>query len=870
MQERGLSPSEVKERVGRGQSNDTEERQSRGYLEILAKNLFTPFNIILFILGIALVYFQEYTSALAATGVIIFNAIISTAQEWKAKRRLDRIAVLMRPRVNALRDGELKVIDRSEIVIDDILFLGPGDQAQVDGSVIEQKSLEMDESLLTGESKTIRKREGDQVFSGSYCVTGECWMRVTGVGNDTYSAKMMKKARRFEKKNTPLQTETNTVTKILMAIAFIFLAVLVIINIIQDDPLQTYLKQAVIVLDIVPIALFLLITLTYMIAAVRMADSGVLLQNSNSVESMSHVDTVCMDKTGTITTNNLVFEGIDTLGNDEGSVEESIRMFVSTTGSRNRTVTAIEARYGHADMELEDEIQFSSERKYSAVRVKTQSGHRTILMGAWSSLRENVTDGTDVEPILKELSAKGLRSVVFFDGGSAEIHDGSGDAVIPPLRVMAVVSIRDEIRPDCKEIIAEFADHGMDIKVISGDDPETVDAIFKLAEIPGERKIISGDKLEAMNEEEFAQAALETNIFGRMKPEQKERIVDSLRRSGRYVAMIGDGVNDVRSIKKAQVGIAVQSGSGAARGVADMVLMNDEFAAIPKAIVEGKRTVSGMRDILRLYITRNFILAALVLILLLIMDECPLLPIQNSVYALMTVSFAAFLMTLWAKPGDNNDLILPQVMRFVFPTAATISFFALCVFALFYYGVMHDLGNGFFAMDASYQAAADSLGISMEELYNILSIEGSTDVTALEITLQRTAEISARNAMYTFLLLAGIVEILILFPLSRKLSITTDYQRDVKPTLLALLLFATFIAYYHVPSVCILLTESLPIVEMWPFIVAVVVVWYLVTMSVLKSSRLQPISDYFDKLVRRGLERSFERQSRKELEEEEE
>ena len=296
----GLTSQEVKERVSQGLSNDKEERQSRGYLEILAKNLLTPFNVVLFILGIALLYFQELTSAIAATGVIIFNVIVSTAQEWKAKRRLDKIAVLMRPKVNAFRDGELKVIDRSEIVMDDLLFLGAGDQAQVDGVIDDEKSLEMDESLLTGESKTIRKHKGDRVFSGSYCVTGECWMKVTNVGDDTYSAKMLKKARKFEKKSTPLQTETNTVTQILMAIAFIYLMILIVINAFGGHALTTYLKQAVIVLDIVPIALFLLISLTYMIAAVRMADSGVLLQNSNSVESMSHVDTVCMDKTGTI------------------------------------------------------------------------------------------------------------------------------------------------------------------------------------------------------------------------------------------------------------------------------------------------------------------------------------------------------------------------------------------------------------------------------------------------------------------------------------------------------------------------------------------------------------------------------------------
>ena len=546
-----------------------------------------------------------------------------------------------------------------------------------------------------------------------------------------------------------------------------------------------------------------------------------------------------------------------------------MKKFVSITGSRTRTVLAIEAKYGHEDVELVDEVQFSSERKFSAVRFRDGEEYRSVYMGAWPFLKDKVTDGTDVTPALKELSSKGLRSVVLFDAGSAELHDASGEIVLPDLKVLAVISIRDEIRPDCKEIISEFVDHGMDIKVISGDDPETVEAIFKLAEIPGERKIISGDKLDSMNEEEFAQAALETNIFGRMRPEQKEKVIDSLRRSGRYVAMVGDGINDVRSIKKAQVGVAVQSGSGAARGVADMVLMNDDFKAIPQAIVEGKRTVSGMRDILRLYITRNFVLAALVLVLLLIFAKCPLRPIQNSLYALLTVSIAAFLMTLWAKPTENKDLVLPGVMRFVLPTTGTITVFALAIYAVFYFGTMEHWMDGAFELAPSYQEICERLNMTMEQVYSKLSIEGSPD-HLVPVDLQHTAEINARNAMLLFLLISGILELIILFPLTKRLSITEDYQRDVKPTILALLLLGLTYAFYQIPEVYVTVAETLPIGKMWVLIAGAVAVWYLITLFVLKSPRLQPLSKFFDKRFRNTLLNSFDKQSRKELQEEEE
>ena len=386
MQPQGLSSEEVKKRKVSGRSNDTDDQSSRSYLDILIKNLATPFNLILFILGALLIVMPEkpdYINAMAATGVILFNVLISTIQEMKAKRRLDKIALLMRPKVKVMRDGRIVEIDRSDIVMDDAIYLSPGDQAQVDGIIVDERMLEMDESLLTGESSTRRKHEGDTVYSGSYCISGECWFIVNKVGEDTFSSKMLRSAKKFEKKKTPLQVETNAVTEMLMILAFIFLALLVVLNIFRNIDVVDSLRQAVIVLDIVPIALFLLITLTYMIAAVRMADSGVLLQNSSSVESMSHVDTVCMDKTGTITTNNLVFNDIDYISADRGEVDRLVKEFVSTTGSRNRTIIAIEDKYGKGDYELDDEVQFSSDRKFSAVRVKNGDSYDTIIMGAF-------------------------------------------------------------------------------------------------------------------------------------------------------------------------------------------------------------------------------------------------------------------------------------------------------------------------------------------------------------------------------------------------------------------------------------------------------------------------------------------------------
>lgn len=841
----GLTAAEVKERAAAGKANDYETRHSRSYADIVIKNFFTTFNIILFILGAALIVCGELISAASATGVIIMNVLISTVQEIKAKRRLDKIALLLRPKVLVMRDDQETDIDRGGLVIDDLVHLGPGDQAQVDGTVETEHQLEMDESPLTGESHTCRRHVSEPIYSGAFCVAGDCWFRVTAVGRDTFSSKMLATAQKFEKKNTPLQTETGTVTKLLMTIAFVYLFIIILVNIVLGKPLVASLNEAVIVLDIVPIALFLLITLTYMIAAVRMADSGVLLQNSSSVESMSHVNTVCMDKTGTITTNHLVFQEVQYLTDDHNGTDTLIARFAASTASRNRTVTALADRFPDAAEPLADEIQFSSERKFSAV--KFASDGITVVMGAWPFLRDRAANPDGVQERLTALSAQGFRSVVICSAGTAALH-AEEETVIPPLTVLAIVAIRDEVRPDCKEILSEFTAHGMDVKVISGDDPETVDAIFSLAQIPGERRILSGEQLAQLSDTAKDKTIMQTNIFGRMKPEQKEEVIESLRRQGRYVAMVGDGVNDVRSIKKAQVGVALQSGSGAARGVADMILANDDFRALPKAIVEGKRTVSGMRDILKLYLVRNFTLSFLVLFLLIMLNRIPMMPVQNTYYALETVSFAAFLLTIWARPSENKDLILPNVMRYVLPMSVLISFFALSIYTVFYIGT----NDGWIDLSASYDWMAQRMGWSSAELLDHLSTGGHPDI----------AEINARNAMIMFLVMSGIAQLFLLFPLSKHWSPDRQRTDDIRPTLLALVLYGVMALMFCIPEISIGIASLIEFPADYILLfIGITAVWFVLALIILRNPRMNWLADWIDRYMRRKLEVELQKET---------
>lgn len=847
----GLTSAEVKERVSNGQVNSVEQVVSRSYKDIIIKNVCTSFNLILFILGAMLLLLNEPVNAIAATGIILLNILIATIQEMRAKRRLDKIALLLRPKVTVLRDGGEEIIDQAGVVKDDIIHINPGDQALVDGELLDLKYLEMDESLLTGESKTVRKHVGDVIYSGSFCITGEGYYRVSAFGNETFASKMLASAKKYTTKKTPLQMETSAMTKALMSVAFVYLVIMVIINIIKfsnfAEGFEATVKMAVIIMDIVPIALFLLIIIAYMIAAVRMADSGVLLQRSSAVESISHVDTVCMDKTGTITTNKLVFSDMQSIIDPEEATE-FIRMFVGTTGSRNRTVEALDKHFGGIKMNVIDEIQFSSDRKFSGIKIDYKGEEVSVFMGAYTSLEKYLD--VDLHESVESFSKKGLRTVILARGPPVKLYD-SDDVQIPQLSAIAVFAIADEIRPDCRETIEVFLENGMDLKVISGDDPVTVDSLFTIANIPGERVILSGDELDKLTGRERVEAILSTNIFGRMKPDHKELIIDTLKNEGRYVAMVGDGVNDVKSLKRAQVGIALQSGSGAARGVADIVLIDDNFSALPKALVEGRRTVSGMRDILKLYLSRNFVLALMIGLVFIFFQEMPFLVTQATFYAVASVSFAAFLMTIWAKPRESKGAVLPGVLKHAVPTALLITLFGFGIYVSFYLLTM----NGFIPATWYTPEQLAYLGNPLCTLQEIGAM------SAGEI-IARTAEINARNSMLLFVILAGITQLLMITPYKKFFSIDGYINTDVKPTILVGLLYGLVAVTYFVVANYSIIAEKILALAIFPTgytiaIIVAVVAWFFVTRFALRKNLFGFITEMTEKWYHKKLEESY-------------
>ena len=843
----GLTSDEVEQRVRDGRVNRSKTREGTTYTRIFIKNAFTPLNCILILLGFLLLLCDNIVSAASATLIILVNILVSTVQEMRAKHRLDKIALLTSPKATVLRDGVERVVDGEELVSDDVVILRAGDQALVDGDILECRSLEMDESLLTGESSSIRKSAGDRVLSGSVCIAGEGYYRVTDFGEGSYASQMLKSARSMTSKKTPLQMETTTITSILMAIAGILMAAsLVLEMLVRNNSWEHTLEVFVICLDIVPIALFLLITLTYMVAAVRMADSGVLLQNSNSVESISHIDTVCMDKTGTVTTNKLKFEFCRCFI-DEGEARRKTSMFATATGSRNKTVGVLLDVFGETPCRLLDEVQFTSARKYSAVRIYDGGKESSLYMGAWSVLRPHCDDAEAVSAMVEEESSKGMRTVVICEG-EGPLHQ-DGEPRISRLRPIIFITISDEIRPDCRETIKVFVDNGLDIKVISGDDPSTVDAMFSLAGIPGERRLLSGSEMAALEGKEKEKAILESNIFGRMRPEDKEEVIDVLVKNGRYVAMIGDGVNDVRSLKAAQVGVALGSGSNAARGVSDMVLMEDSFSALPKAIMQGRRTVSGMRDILKLYLTRNFALAILFVFTYFLVGSVPVIPIQNVFYAFISVSAIAFFMTLFSKPEGSSGLILPKVLKFAVPSAVCIAGFGIMVYAVTWMLV----GNGTITPDYEWMA----------------SVGGFSDVDALLMHMSWSGsgweEICARSAMLLFVTIAGVGQIMMVSPYFRFMSVDGSVNKSLLPWfvigLIALALAAAFVWF---PFVLVYLVEMVIFpVEVYGALAVVLIVWFLLERTIHRYGLMDGLAGRFEKRFMKKLSQEYNKNRRR-------
>jgi cation-transporting ATPase E len=690
------------ERRARGEGNKVQMGTSRSYIQILRQNAFTFINNILFAIAITLIIMGRIDDAAVTGGVMLLNIIVGVVQEGRAKKQLDQIALLTRPKAAVVRGGVEKTVDPGELVLGDVLVVGPGDQIVVDGEVVGDGRMDVDESQLTGESDLIPKRAGDEVFSGSFCVTGKAMYIARKVGAQSFANQITAGARAFRQVKTPLQRDVDYTIRLLIVMVTVLGVMLIGSYIIESMSGVNIVRNAAVIVGLVPQGLFFMIAVSYAVGAVRMSGRGALVQQANAVESMSNVNVLCLDKTGTLTTNAIKLHAIHPLDIEEAELTGLLGDYAASGSVGNKTSEALAEALPGNKRPIHDEVPFSSARKWSAISFSADEGRRTkdettnnpkseirnpksgvFVLGAPEMLAANLHPGVDLGGQSEEWTALGLRVLLFaYTPGVVPLYDDTGEPRLPvDLIPLGLISFSDVLRPDAEVALKGFAEAGIRLKIISGDNPHTVAALARQAGFAGDLSVVSGLQLDEMDEDTFARTAEEITVFGRITPQQKEKLVRILRGKGYYVAMIGDGVNDVLSLKQANLGISMQSGSQATRGVADMVLLNDAFSILPNAFKEGQRIINGMHDVVRLLLARTLYLIFLMAgVAMLGLKDAPLTPKHNSILAVLTVGIPTVALVAWARIGEPPKRLLRSVLGFVIPAAVTIAAVALSVY----------------------------------------------------------------------------------------------------------------------------------------------------------------------------------------------
>ncbi len=679
--EQGLSNKEAQARLRK--LGPPPENSSRSTASIVAGNVFTLFNAIIgafFVLDLALGLYADSIFGLIA----VVNSYIGIRQELKAKATLDELAVLVAPRAEVIRDGSAVELIATEVVPGDVIQVGSGDQLVADGEVVHSRGMTMDESLLTGESDGIKKDEGDRVLSGSFCVSGSGHYLVDAVREESYAGKVAGEAKTFRHPPSPLQEEVN---RVILASTYVMLplAVLLVLSLkLRSVGLESAAQTATAgLVTLIPEGLVLLMSVTFAVAAVRLAKRDTLVQQMSATESLAAVDTICVDKTGTLTAGELRLAGVEYAdGVDPEAGAKALGRFAASAGDRNKTLETIAKKFPGQPAKVSGEVPFSSEWKWSGVSLDGGKG-ATYVMGAPDILAETgaLTLPSRLAAKLEEETAAGRRVVAFGQTTEALPSDPAANGA-PRLTPLALVVLEETLRPDAAETIAGMREEGVDLKLISGDAAATVTAVAYAVGVPREAGVIEGPDLPE-DEEGLKKAALENTIFCRIKPEQKKSLVGALVGAGRYVAMVGDGVNDVPALKRARMAVAMGSGTQVTKGVADVVLLKDEFERLPEAVGEGRRIARNIHRLGRLYLTKTVYAATLILLVAVPGFVFPFLPRHLTVAAFLTIGIPSFVLALMPSDGPlYRGRLLRALAAFAVPAGVATAIGSILSFFL--------------------------------------------------------------------------------------------------------------------------------------------------------------------------------------------
>ncbi len=678
----GLSSAEAAQRLK--DLGPAPAHSSRSTSSIIAGNVFTLFNLIIgifFVLIMALGLFADAIFGLIA----IVNSWIGIRQEMKAKETLDRLAILVAPRAVAIRDGIEVELLADEIVPGDAVRVEPGDQLVADGEVISSRGLTMDESMLTGESDSIAKSPGDELLSAGFVLSGSGYYDVTAVREDSYAGRIAGEAKAFRHPPSPLEKEVNRVivacTWVLIPLAILLIASLVIRKVQLVEAAQTATAGLI---TLIPEGLVLLMSVTFAVAAVKLARRSTLVQQMSATESLASVDTICVDKTGTLTDGNLTLIGIEpAYVTDSKLAQRELGRFAASAGEQNRTLEAIGAEYPQGPEPVVDEVTFSSEWKWSGLTFDDGAGHRSLVLGAPDlmiesgalTLNEGMADRLQVE-------TEAGRRVVALSQTSSPLPASGNDGHPRGLEPVALVILEENLRPGVTETLELMRNEDVSLKLISGDARATVTSVADAVGIPADAGVVEGFELPE-DGEALTEIALKNTIFCRIKPDQKKALVSALSDSGCYTAMIGDGVNDVPALKSARMAVAMGSGSQVTKSVADVVLLEDEFSRLPEAVAEGRRIARNIHRLGRLYLTKTVYAAALILLVSVPGFAFPFLPRHLTLAAFLTIGIPSFVLALAPSDGPlYRGKLLRSLGAFALPAGLATALGSILSFFL--------------------------------------------------------------------------------------------------------------------------------------------------------------------------------------------
>jgi cation-transporting ATPase E len=675
----GLTSAEVADRVARGAVNTADDRTSRTIGEILRANVLTRFNAILgSLLVVIVVVVQELRDALFGI-VLVANALIGVVQEWRSKRTLDRLAVLNAPRARAVRDGQPHDIAVEEVVLDDLLELRAGDQVPADGVIRSSDGLELDESMLTGESDPIHKHVGDQALSGSIVVAGHGHLATTAVGADSYARKLATEARRFTLVHSEIQAGIN---RILTYVTWALIPTALVLAFSQFVADHDSWKEAVAgtvagVVAMVPEGLVLLTSLAFAVAAVSLARRKVLVQELPAVEVLARVDVVCVDKTGTITEGAIEFATVEAL-RDDALVAQALGALAADENA-NATMTALCSAFpAPPTWERSGAVPFSSARKWSAASFLH---HGSWVIGAPEMIIDDPAH--PARERADELAASGQRVLLLANTSTPLV----GEDLPGGLEPAALVAFDEKVRVDAPDTFAYFIEQGVLLRVISGDNAATVGAVAARAGIPSADRVFDARELPE-DLDAIADILESYAVFGRVTPQQKRDMVRALQSRGHTVAMTGDGVNDALALKDADIGIAMGSGAPATRAVAQLVLLDGKFSTMPGVVAEGRRVIANIERVSNLFVTKTVYAMLLALAVGVARWPYPFLPRHMTVVSTLSIGVPAFFLALAPNPRRYTPGFIRRVLRFAIPAG-----FVAAVATFTAYGLSREIAD---------------------------------------------------------------------------------------------------------------------------------------------------------------------------------